>query len=90
MYHKAMARSTALHEAFPRVSIGKLLLSFAFGVLLGIVLVFNIIRGHLALALPSVGSLGAIGTVLLIAVFLMFVITVGVISLYLLFAMIDN
>ena len=78
----------ATDDTFARPAFGKVLLSFAFGIALGVVFVLPAIRDDLAGV--DVGGPGPVGNVLLIGVLTLVVVTTGLFGLYRLFWLVDR
>lgn len=79
-----MARS----DTFARPAFGKVALSFAFGIVVGLGSALPVIQDDLATV--SVGDAGPVGTVLLIGVLSVAVVTTGLFAMYRLFWLVDR
>lgn len=75
-------------DPFARPSPAKVLLSFAIGTLLGVAIVFPVIRNDVAAT--SLGDPGPVGIVLVIGVLAVTVVTTGLFALYQLFWLVDR
>lgn len=75
-------------DSFAEPSSSKLLLSFAVGTLLGVAIVFPVIRNDVTTT--SLGDPGPVGVVLVIGVLAVTVVTTGLFALYQLFWLVDR
>lgn len=75
-------------DPFAEPSAAKVLLSFAVGTLLGVVVVFPVIRNDVTAT--SLGDPGPVGIVLVIGVLSVTVVTTGLFVLYQLFWLVDR
>lgn len=77
-----MSGRTEPGSPFPDVSAIKLVLSFSVGMLIGVALVFSILRANLQVSLAPVLSFGSQETILLLAVLALFMTFLGLLALF--------
>ena len=85
-----MTRTTNPDDPIPDVSAVKMVLSFTVGMLVGAGFVFSVVRAHFEWSLPSVGAIGTIESILLVAVFMALVAVLGIFVLYQAFVLFDR